>query len=295
MRQSIGRDAVKPIPLMPKGALACATALLLAMAAACAGPASSKPDAPAAKQGGAGGGGGTTTSAGGSGGTTISAGGSGGLGGAGGEGGGSGGTGGSGTGGSTPRDAGRDTGRGTGGAKDASSRTDTSSGNPMDGGAIACDDIESPGRLAVYYYSNSAASGSSIQMYFDVVNFTAFSSKLSQVTVRYWFTDEGASAPNVLEQYYVPLPTSMKFVKLDPPREGADTVLEVSFTGAGDAGGAFVETRGFNFAFHKKDYSGTYDQTNDYSYEPTLKTSLGQNPRITAYIAGERVWGCEPP
>jgi endoglucanase len=160
---------------------------------------------------------------------------------------------------------------------------------------VACDDISSPERLAVYYYSNSAASGSSIQMYFDVVNFTAFSARLAQVTVRYWFTDEDASSPNLLEQYYVPLPTTMKFTTLDPPRQGADTVLEISFTTAGDAGGTFVETRGFNFAFHKNGYSGNYDQTNDYSYAPDLKTSLGQNPKITAYINGALAWGCEPP
>ncbi len=178
-------------------------------------------------------------------------------------------------------------------------RTDAATGGTggtpsgIDGG-VACDDTESPDRLAVYYYSNSAASGSSIQMYFDVVNWTAFASKLSQVTVKYWFTDEGAGATNVLEQYYVPLPTNMKFVTLNPPRQDADTVLEISFTAAGDAGGSFVETRGFNFAFHKKDYSGEYDQANDYSYDPKLKTSLGPNPKITAYINGELAWGCEP-
>ena len=177
--------------------------------------------------------------------------------------------------------------------RDAAGRTDTATGGKRtipDGGAVACDDIESPNRLAVYYYSNSSASGSSIQMYFDVVNWTAFSAKLSQVTVRYWFTDEGAPAANILEQYYVPLPTTMKFITLNPPRENADTVLEISFSGTG----TFVETRGFNFAFHKRDYTGNYTQANDYSYDPKLKTSLGQNPKITAYIAGELAWGCEP-
>lgn len=184
------------------------------------------------------------------------------------------------------------------GGRDAGRSNDVAAGGDsrtVDGGSVACDDITSPGRLAVYYYSNSAATGSSVQMYFDVVNFTAFTAHLSQVTVRYWFTDEDMASPNQLEQYYVPMPTSMKFVKVNPPREGADTVLEVSFTGAGDAGGSFVETRGFNFAFHKASYAGTYDQTNDYSYDPALKTALGQNPRITAYIKGELAWGCEPP
>jgi hypothetical protein len=165
----------------------------------------------------------------------------------------------------------------------------------IDAGPVACDDTQSAGRLAVYYYSDSAVSGSSIQMYFDLVNFTAFTSRLSQVTIRYWFTDELASSANILEQYYVPLPTTMRFVTLNPPRSGANTVLEMSFRDAPDAGASWVETRGFNFAFHKKDYAGTYDQSNDYSYDPKLTKSFGPNPKITAYVNGVLAWGCEPP
>ena len=164
----------------------------------------------------------------------------------------------------------------------------------IDGGAVSCDDITSPGRLAVYYYCDSAASGSSVQIHLDIVNYTAFTSKLSQVTVRYWFTDEAASSTNVMEQYYVPVATTMKFITLVPPRAGADTVLEMSYSNAPDAGTSWVETRGFNFAFHKTSYNGDYDQTNDYSYDPTLKSTLGLNPKITAYINGVLAWGCEP-
>jgi hypothetical protein len=147
----------------------------------------------------------------------------------------------------------------------------------------------------VYSYDDSAVSGSSIQLHFDIVNFTAYSSRLQQVTVRYWFTDEDPSSANVLEQYYVPIPTTMKFTTLNPPRTEANTVLEMSFRDAPDAGVSWVETRGFNFAFHKTSYAGTYDQSNDYSYDPKLTKSLGQNPKITAYVNGVLSWGCEPP
>ena len=206
-------------------------------------------------------------------------------------------------------DQGGSGGKGSGGAlgkggasgRDASTGKDANVEPPpaIDGGAVACDDITSPGRLAVYYYSDSAASGSSIQIHLDIVNYTAFSSKLTQVTVRYWFTDEAraidaGSLPNVLEQYYVPIATTMKFIALDPPRAGADTVLEMSYSSTPDAGASWVETRGFNFAFHKTSYNGTYDQTNDYSYDATLKSALGLNPKITAYVNGVLAWGCEP-
>jgi hypothetical protein len=217
------------------------------------------------RQGGAGGTGAAPGGTVGSGGRDAGAGGAGGQGGKGGQGGGS------------AKDA---------GPRDASGR---------DAQPVACNDIESAGRLAVYSYDNSEVSGSSIQLYLDIVNFTAFTSRMQQVTLRYWFTDEGAPAANVLEKYYVPIPTTMKFVTLNPPRTGADTVLEVSFADAPDAGVSWVETRGFNFAFHKSSYTGTYDQSNDYSYDPKLKTAFGQNPKITAYVNGVLAWGCEPP
>jgi hypothetical protein len=183
--------------------------------------------------------------------------------------------------------------RGTGGASlgDAAAKDATG----VDSGPVACDDTQSAGRLAVYYYDDSAVSGSSIQMHFDLVNFTAYSSRLQQVTIRYWFTDESPSSANVLEQYYVPIATTMKFTALNPPREGADTMLEMSFRDAPDSGVSWVETRGFNFAFHKASYAGTYDQSNDYSYDPKLTKTLGKNPKITAYVNGALVWGCEPP
>jgi hypothetical protein len=164
----------------------------------------------------------------------------------------------------------------------------------IDAGPVACDDTQSAGRLGVYFYNDGAVTGQAVQMHFDIVNFTAFGSRLSQVTIRYWFTDEDPTTANVVEQYYVPIPTKMKFSPVNPPRVGADTVLEMSFSDSPDAAVSWVETRGFNFAFHKNGYSGTYDQSNDYSYDAKLTKTLGPNSRITAYINGVLAWGCEP-
>lgn len=198
-----------------------------------------------------------------------------------------------GAGGASAGSGGRTSGGGQGGvAKDAGSGGTRATG---DAGAVACDDIESPGRLAVYYYGNSKASDSSIQMHFDIVNYTAYTSRLQDVTVKYWFTDEDPSSANTLEQYYVPITTSFKFTTVNPPRTGANTVLEMSFRNAADAGISWVETKGFNFAFHKTSYAGTYDQSDDYSYDEKLVQKLGKNAKITAYVGGTLAWGCEPP
>jgi hypothetical protein len=179
--------------------------------------------------------------------------------------------------------------QGGSGGRDAGSST-----RAIDAGPVACDDTQSAGRLGVYYYNDGAVTGQAVQMHFDIVNFTAFGSRLSQVTVRYWFTDEQATTANVVEQYYVPIPTQMKFSPVNPPRAGADTVFEMSFSDQPDAAVSWVETRGFNFAFHKNGYSGTYDQSNDYSYDAKLTKALGPNPKITAYVNGVLAWGCEP-
>lgn len=201
------------------------------------------------------------------------------------------------SGGSSGKDAaagGRDgAGLGQGGAagKDAN-RGDA---GRIDGGPATCDDTQGTGRLGVYFYNDAAVTGQAVQLHFDIVNFTAFGTPLSKVTVRYWFTDEEPATSNVVEQYYVPIPTKMKFASVNPPRVGADTMLEMSFGDPPDAAVSWVETRGFNFAFHKTGYSGSYDQSNDYSYDAKLTKALGPNPKITAYVNGVLAWGCEPP
>ncbi len=165
-------------------------------------------------------------------------------------------------------------------------------------GPLACDDTTSNDRLGVYYYTgNSTAETQDVQIHMAVINFTALTARLSQVTVRYWFTDEEAETANVLAMYYTPATLARittKFLPTNPPRVGADTVLEFSFTPNPDAGVSFIETTEFNFAFHKDGYAGTYNLADDYSFNAKQK-SFGPNPKITAYIAGQLAWGCEPP
>jgi len=189
-------------------------------------------------------------------------------------------------------------GQGSKGGQGGSAVKDTGTGGArttIDAGPIACDDIESAGRLAVYFYNDGAVTGQAVQLHFDVVNYTAYTARMQQVTLRYWFTDEDPSLANVVEQYYVPITTSMKFITLNPPRTGATTALELSFVNAPDAGASWVETKNFNLAFHKASYAGSYNQADDYSYDSKATKALTINPKITAYIGGQLAWGCEPP
>lgn len=189
-----------------------------------------------------------------------------------------------------------DAGSSTGGIVDAAVTVDAPAGEV---GPLACDDKTSTNRLGVYYYTSSPnAQVQDVQMHMALINFTAFTTRLSQTSVRYWFTDEEPETPNMLTMYYTPTTLAKittRFLPASPPRAGANTVLEFTFTPNPDAGASFVETMEFNFAFHKDGYSGTYDQSDDYSFDPKLSKSFGPNPKITAYIGGKLAWGCEPP
>ena len=191
-------------------------------------------------------------------------------------------------------------GKDAGSPKDAAEKDlDRGDAPSADAGPVKCNDTTSNSRLGIWYYTGSGtATTQDIQVHLDVLNFTALSARLAQVTVRYWFTDENPTDPNVIALYYVPTTISKlnaKFIPLNPPRTNADTVLEFSFTVNPDAGASFVETTDFNFSFHKDGYSGIYNQANDYSFDSALTKALGANPKITAYINGVLAWGCEPP
>ena len=200
-------------------------------------------------------------------------------------------TGGSGVGGSTAKDAGV--------TKDTAQIRDTTAGHDGEVGPIACDDITSNSRLGIWNYVDSTTTSiQDVQLHLDLLNFTALSAQLSQVTVRYWFTDEDTTTPNEVAQYYVPPRVGIvktKFIPLNPIRKDANTVLEISFVPNPDAGISFVETTKFDLAFHKANYKGAFDLSNDFSFDPKLQKTFGPNPKITAYIKGVLSWGCEPP
>ena len=175
--------------------------------------------------------------------------------------------GGSNAGGSTAKDAGV--------TKDAPQIRDSSAGHDGEVGPIACNDITSNSRLGVWNYVDSTATSiQDVQLHLDVLNFTALSAQLSQVTVRYWFTDEDPATPNEIAQYYVPPlagTIKTKFIPLNPPRKDSNTVLEISFVPNPDAGISFVETTKFDLAFHKANYKGTFDLSNDFSFDVKLQ------------------------
>jgi endoglucanase len=136
---------------------------------------------------------------------------------------------------------------------------------------------------------------------------------LSDVTVRYWFTADGNAPSGMTFVSYYSSHAGTAICSPCPPAPGivgtfntapaanlpADAYLELSFAAADGTLGAGLtgDTVAVQAAFHGPgtQYSDTFNETNDYSFDPTKKTSPGaQTTTITAYVQGQLVWGCEP-
>lgn len=117
---------------------------------------------------------------------------------------------------------------------------------------------------------------------------------LSDIKLRYWFTSDG-SAQNTFTCEYAVIGTDKitgELHKIDSPVASADTYCEISFTK--DAGKLSPGGTTGDIPFRIEcDTASSYDQTNDYSFDSTMK-ELGDNNKITAYIGGNLKYGVEP-
>jgi hypothetical protein len=137
----------------------------------------------------------------------------------------------------------------------------------------------------------------------QVTNDAAVPIALSDLTLRYWYTaattkeqwlecdfaDLGCS--NVSSSTNQPSP---KFMPLMPPRQGADTYVEIGFSPGALTLDPFLSTGGIQLRLHNKDFS-EIDQTDDYSFDKTQKGNPVPWMKVTAYLKGVLVWGTEPP
>jgi hypothetical protein len=128
---------------------------------------------------------------------------------------------------------------------------------------------------------------------FNVVNTGATGITLSQVKIRYWYTIDGVTlpqSPSCVSATVGCANVTMTFLPVSPLRNWANYYLEVGFTGAaGTLAAAATSTVEVRFS----PTSGTYDETNDYSYNASTA-----NPEdwvwVTGYNGGALLWGVEP-
>ncbi|MFP4343703.1 MAG: glycoside hydrolase family 9 protein, partial [Anaerolineales bacterium] len=143
-----------------------------------------------------------------------------------------------------------------------------------------------------YRAADTNAGDNQIKPHINIVNQGSSSVPLSELTVRYWYTIDGEKN----QQYHCDYAqigcanVSGQFVQLAGPVTGADTYLEVSFSGGTLA--ANGQTGEIQNRFNKSDWTN-YDESDDYSFDAT-KTAFADWDRVTLYRNGQLVWGTEP-
>jgi hypothetical protein len=249
------------------------------------------------------GGKGGTGATGGKGGT--SAGGAGGKGGASATGGKGGAGGGGGAGGSSYIGASGITTSPFGGSGGAGGTPDTSAGGTGDaggaGGTIDTTPIPTDG-LAVFVVAKTTGGTGQITLNLRIDNLSPQSVNMSSVTLRYWYLDqgEGLGTSLTLTTYYVKIGysggggvTLNKAVAVSPALAGADSYVELSFTGTLAAKGDTSHNDQFtvNIGLTNGNH-GTVDVSNDYSYDGGKTGSY--DDKITLYQNGKLISGTEP-
>ncbi len=145
-----------------------------------------------------------------------------------------------------------------------------------------------------YKASEAGSSVSTIRPWFVIADDGTTNLRLSDITVRYWYTyDTGSPAATFTCDYAASGTANVtgKIVALATPVTGADYYLELSFnqsSGIIEPGGDSGE---FQVRFNKNDYTN-FTQTNDYSFNASM-TEYADNPKISAYVRGTLVWGTD--
>ncbi|WP_270167645.1 glycoside hydrolase family 6 protein [Paenibacillus sp. SYP-B4298] len=136
-----------------------------------------------------------------------------------------------------------------------------------------------------YRAGDTNATDSQIKPYFNIKNNGNTAVNLSDLKIRYYFSKEGSAA----------MDSAIDWAQIGGAnilRTFTDTYVELSFTAAAGSIQPGGQTGEIQLRMYKTDWSN-FDETNDYSYDPT-KTSYQDWNKVTLYQGGELVWGIEP-
>jgi aryl-phospho-beta-D-glucosidase BglC (GH1 family) len=127
----------------------------------------------------------------------------------------------------------------------------------------------------------------------NIVNTGSTTVALNTVTVRYYYTIDGAQAQSVFCDY---TPRGCgnvtgTFGTVSPATATADTYLQVAFSSGAGSLSAGQSTGDIQLRVAKTNWAN-YNETNDYSYAGN--TSLTDNANIVVFVSGAAVWGTAP-
>jgi autotransporter-associated beta strand protein len=144
-----------------------------------------------------------------------------------------------------------------------------------------------------YQNQNQSASGNTISTYLSINNTGNQPLAYGDVTVRYWFTEEGTQNLNYWIDYAKKGSNNIsgKFVALSPVRNAADHYFEVAVNGSVGTLYPLSNSGNIQYRIAKSDWSN-FNEANDYSY--ASKDVMKENSKITVYYKGLLIYGQEP-
>lgn len=154
--------------------------------------------------------------------------------------------------------------------------------------------LAASGLVVEYANGNTTAAANIPRPHLRIVNNTNASISLSSLTMRYWYTSDGATSQQFWCDYAQAGCSNITgaFTAMASPAGTADTYLQVGFSSAAGSIAVNGNSGEIQLRFNKGDWSN-YNQANDYSWSPT-QTSYASWSQVTLYQNGQLVWGTEP-
>jgi hypothetical protein len=154
------------------------------------------------------------------------------------------------------------------------------------------------GLQVLYKTPDSGSASMSPKPFFKIENKGKDPVPLQELTLRYWFTADGATADELQAACdYADAGranVTLDFHPVSPPRSGADFYMEIGFTAAAGPLSAGFGVSQLQDRFNATNFVITFDQDNDYSFDGTKSADFALWPRVTLYRNGVLVWGIEP-
>jgi hypothetical protein len=145
------------------------------------------------------------------------------------------------------------------------------------------------------------APAGSLQAKIQVLNVSSSSLNLKGLEIRFYFTDEVGTTP-VVEIFDKSISTFTLTVEpMTTPTATATHYVKAVYSAGAivpdlnricDRGDTNMDCADFTFSLHTKDYQGSYDPSNDYSFIPSQ--SVINNGNITVHQGTEIIWGTPP-
>lgn len=154
--------------------------------------------------------------------------------------------------------------------------------------------IEPPSLKVLYKCGETDSATNTVRAAIKIQNTGTRPLNLANIKLRYWFTRDSEEIP-AFETDYVQLGSSKvagTFGNITPGVSNADSFVEIRFNADAGSIAPGADTGEIQFKFFKEGYI-SYNQVNDYSFEPALK-EFAENRKITAYANSALCYGLEP-